>query len=372
MLRKLKLIGQILLLQLTAKSQAVPFEELPFTNPLQTTFDSILHEQVKTFFKKSKAPGLIIGISRDGKRSYYNYGFSDTAVKKQFNSATVFEAGSITKTFVANLLLQLEAEKILTITDPIVKYLPDSLKINPVLSEITLASLASHISGLPRLPSNYDKVKEYTLMQPYKFYKREHLYTYLKNIKSINKGTYAYSNLGFGLLGTILENKTGKNLETLLAEYILRPVGMSSSYITLKRPNADTATGHFYGRTSGYWEFDCMAGAGALKSNAEDMLKYLEAHISPPSNDKLSTAIKKATQPVKSAGPGMQVCYGWHTFEELKHRSFWHDGGTYGFSTLAAFEPTTKTAVIFASNIFNVNPHLEKLAVDLMIITMDN
>lgn len=73
MFRKIKLIAKLLLLQLTAKSQSTPFEQIPFTNPLTTDIDSILHEQVKTFFKKAKAPGLIIGISQNGEKKFYNY-----------------------------------------------------------------------------------------------------------------------------------------------------------------------------------------------------------------------------------------------------------------------------------------------------------
>lgn len=80
MFRKIKLIAQLLFLQLTAKSQAIPFEQIPFSNPLSTDIDSILHEQVKDFFKKAKAPGLIIGISRNGDQKFYNYGFADSGL----------------------------------------------------------------------------------------------------------------------------------------------------------------------------------------------------------------------------------------------------------------------------------------------------
>ena len=93
MFRKIKLIGQLLFLQLTAKSQSIPFEQIPFTNPLTTDIDSILHEQVKKFFKKAKAPGLTIGISQNGEKKFYSYGYADSLSKKSFNAETIFEIG---------------------------------------------------------------------------------------------------------------------------------------------------------------------------------------------------------------------------------------------------------------------------------------
>jgi CubicO group peptidase (beta-lactamase class C family) len=367
MLRKLKLIGQLLLLQLTSKSQAIPFANIPFSNPLTTERDSIIHEQVKIFFSKTKAPGLIIGISQNGKREFYNYGVSDSASKRPFGSNTVFEIGSITKTFSANLLFHLQEEGLLDIGKPVTSFLPSLAGYDSVLNRIVLKDLASQQSGLPRLPSNLDKIKEYSLMQPYKYYNREHLYAYLSSLKNISPGKYGYSNLGFGLLSTIEENASGLTFESLLEKYIFRPLSMPASSSNRKKTMTDTATGYFYGKPAEYWEFDCLAGAGAIKSNAADMLSYLEAHYS-IQDEKFSKIVQKITVPVGPAGPGMQVCYGWHTLEDLKHRAFWHNGGTYGFSTYAAFEPVSKTSIILAANCFSVNAALDKLAVDLLIL----
>jgi CubicO group peptidase (beta-lactamase class C family) len=369
MFRKLKLVGQLLLLQLTSKSQAIPFTNLPFSNPLVTETDSIIHEQVKTFFSKTKAPGLMIGVSQNGKRNFYSYGLSDSASKKTFGPTTIFEIGSITKTFSANLLFQLHEEGLLDMEKPVSSFLPPSTGNDTVLNKIILKKIASQQSGLPRLPSNLDKIKEYALMQPYKYYKKEYLYQYLSTLKNITPGKYAYSNLGFGLLSTIEENASGLSFESLLKKYIFNPLSMNNSYTGVKAMTADTATGYFYGRPADYWDFDCLAGAGAIKSNAADMLSYLEAHYS-NQPEKFSTIVQKITVPVGPAAPGMQICYGWHTLEDLKHRVFWHNGGTYGFSTFAAFEPISKTSIILAANSFSVNAALDKLAVDLLILLM--
>lgn len=369
MFRKIKLITQLLFFQITAKSQQIPFEQIPYSNPHTTDNDSILHEQVKLFFKKAKAPGLIIGISQNGVRQFYNYGYADSAGKKLFNDNTIFEIGSITKTFTANLLFQLYEQKIIDIQNSVLKYLPAEFGNDSILKKIKLVDIASQTSGLPRLPSNLDKIKEYTLMQPYKFYKREHLYSFLKPISKINPGKYSYSNLGFGLLATIEENVTAMSFESLLNKYIFQPLQMDNSYIDAKKNPTDTATGYFLGKPADYWQFDCMAGAGAIKSTTTDMLKYLEAHIE-SINEQFSGAVSKIIIPVKPVTNNIQICYGWHTFEDLKHRVYWHNGGTYGFSTFAAFEPTTKTSIVLATNATGDNVALDKLAVDLLILLM--
>jgi len=369
MLKRIKIILQLLLLQLSARTQSIPFEQLPFTNPLLTEFDSILHEQARTFFKKSKAPGLMIGISRDGEKTFYSYGYADSASKKIFGPGTVFEIGSITKTFTANLLLQLDAKKIITIDNPLSVYIPGTGINDTVLSKARLKQVANHTSGLPRLPEGMDKVEGYTMMQPYAYYKKEDLYTFLLRMKNLKPGNYSYSNLGFGLLATIMENETNSSFESLLEKYIWKPLGMENSYINAGKARADTATGYFYGKPASYWVFDCMAGAGAIKSNAIDLLKYLDAHIN-PDKTQLGEAIKKVTEPLHTISANMQIGYGWHTLENLKHRITWHNGGTYGFSTFAAFETLTRNSIVLAANSSGVNAALDKLAIDLCILLM--
>jgi hypothetical protein len=68
----------------------------------------------------------------------------------------------------------------------------------------------------------------------------------------------------------------------------------------------------------------------------------------------------------------MKIGYGWHTFEDLKHRVTWHNGGTFGFSTFAAFETTSRNSIVLVSNAFGVNTRLDRLAKDLLILLMEN
>lgn len=343
-----------------------PFDSLPTNNPLRSALDSAVQEGARGFFSDTKAPGLEIAVSMAGKRFYYAYGYADLASKRSFDSTVIVEAGSITKTFTANLALQLQVAGIIDTAQTVAHYLPFVKGNDSVLGRIRLADLATHHSGLPRLPDNIDRTRGFSQMQPY-VYTREDLYQYLSGARLQRPGQYAYSNLGFGLLATVLETASGKSYGTLLRQYILEPLHMRHTYTQNREFLADTATGYFNGRPAQYWTFESMAGAGAIKTNATDMLRYLEAHLSPlrPPFDNIHSAL---TTPQHAVSPAVNICYGWHTMERTVHRAYWHNGGTYGFSTFAAFEPEHKLAFFAASNSFNVNAALDRLSGQLITL----
>ncbi|MCX8020377.1 MAG: serine hydrolase [Chitinophagaceae bacterium] len=364
---KLKYFFKILASQISVMLQAQSFDKISFQNPLHTRTDTLVHEAAKVFFEKSHAPGLIIGISREGKRTYYSYGVADKQANIPFDEHTVFEAGSITKTFVSHLLIRLQERKLLSATMPVTEFLPDSLKQLPAFQQVQLLHLASHTSGLPRLPSNTERAKGFELMQPYAHYGKSLLYEYLTGLKKLETGKYNYSNTGYGLLGTVLENATGYALESLLNQYILQPLKMDNSYIEHEKKRVRKAKGYFGTGEAAYWTFDCMAGAGALKSTAADMLAYLEAHYMQKENDFLSLT-PDLLQPLANINSKMQIAYGWHILNEPDYKIYWHNGGTFGFSTFAAFVPDKKISVVLAANLFNVNAEADALALKLISI----
>jgi CubicO group peptidase (beta-lactamase class C family) len=164
-----------------------------------------------------------------------------------------------------------------------------------------------------------------------------------------------------------MENETGKTYEELLREYIWLPFRMTNTYVTGKVKYENRAVGYFTKQPAEYWEFDCLAGAGAIKSTTTNMLNYLEGNIQTRNRD-IAKAIERITVPTYPISPDVSIASGWHTFENLRYRTFWHNGGTYGFSTFCAFEPKTKSAVIIACNSFNVNSQVDKLGTDIMIL----
>lgn len=350
----------LLLVQCKARNQPVSKE-----NKQVEEIDTLVKSKATEFLSQSKSPGLIVAISRDGKRSYYGYGYADPGSKKEFTSKTIFEIGSISKTFTANLLWQLMEEKKLNATTPVGNYLKLDHNYDSSVRNLLISDIAKHNSGLPRLPGNLSTVKNFSEIQPYQAYSDEELFNFLRTVKQAKPGTFLYSNLGFGLLGVIAEQVTGKALETLYQEYIFSPLDMKNTYVHVSATTPDSATGHINGNKVPYWKFDALAGAGAIKSNAEDLLNYLEAHIK-TGKKKFAMAANELTTNLTDVRGPTKIGYSWFSMEDLSKRVYWHNGGTYGFSTFAGFEPTTKTAIVIASNSFQVNNHVDKMAHDLL------
>jgi len=349
----------LLLSSFIAKGQHLPdFNTLPHNNPLNTPLDSLVHTYAAGFFSKADAPGVVLGIYQNGNVHYYCYGYADKAAKQVFTDSTLLEIGSITKTFTAIILLRLQQEGVLNIDQPLADFFPDAAAKDTSLYTISLRQLLNHSGGIPRLPANLDKAKDYSFLQPYENYTRAELEDYLKIMKPGTPGKYNYSNLGYGILGTIATIKSGKDFESLLKEYVFTPLNMqhssSSAIGTLPQ-----ACGYMKGSPAAYWKFDCLAGAGTVKSTPADMITYLEACLGKTKDTNLHALIEAATVPTLQIADGSGIGMAWHIMTNKNPNVYWHNGGTYGFSTFAAFEPKSQTAIFAAANAFNVNGALE-------------
>lgn len=348
---------------ITAAAQKDNSSLVPPPNTVGSPMDSAVQRLVTEFYSKAKPTGLLIGISRNGKQSYYSYGYADSASGRTFTANTLFEAGSVTKTFTANLLLQLGEMGQLKLQEPLSVFLPVAAK-DSSLYRITLHNLVNHSSGLPRLPANLSAVKGFNQAQPY-LYNRAHLYAYLETVSKIKPGNYNYSNLGFGLLSTIMEIRSGYSYESLLNQYILQPLQMDYSFINSAKRKTDSATGYTQNKPVPYWIFDCMAGAGALRTTASDLLRYLDAHHTPSAEKTWTAAMQRLKEPGTALNKNIQIGYGWHTLESLKNRVYWHNGGTQGFCTFTAWEPVSHTSVVVVANQFSINNPVDQLGVGL-------
>ena len=202
------------------------------------------------------------------------------------DAGTVFEIGSITKVFTAALLAEMAGREEVRLNQPVAELLPPGVRIPSYRGRaITLAHLAEHTAALPRLPRNFWATVT-DLKNPYRDYQVVHLYEYLSRAAiGFPPGTgVAYSNLGAGLLGHVLALRAGRPFEDLLAERVLRPLGLADTGITLSVDQAARlAPGHtFKGEPTPGWDFPSLAGAGALRSTAAEMLTFLRANLDPP------------------------------------------------------------------------------------------
>ena len=324
--------------------------ELPTSNLLKSKIDKQLDSILLPHLGGPNTVGLSIGILKDGKSYTYGYGTTQKNEAKLPDANTIFEIGSITKTFTASILAWYVIKGKISLTDPITKYLPDSVAVNPELQKITLLNLSNHTSGLPRLPGNLIH-KDIDGANPYKGYTKQMLFADLKvtKLKTVPGEVYAYSNLGMGLLGTILEKISGKTYETLVKEIITKPLkmtrtfqkltpGLSGDFVKVYGPDAVEAKA---------WDFDALAGCGALKSTVNDLLIYAKNNIT-TGDAGLSKAFQLSQEVTFSKEA--RIALGWHLLQAGAEVYYWHNGGTGGSRSFLAFNIKKKTAIVLLFN----------------------
>jgi CubicO group peptidase (beta-lactamase class C family) len=320
------------------------------SNLLRTLTDKKVDTAARDYIQKGNTVGLSIGILRKGVTHIYNYGETADGNKTMPDADNLFEIGSITKTFTATLLACYVNEGKVKLTDPITKYLPDSVAANTNLKNITLVMLSNHTSGLPQLPDNFENHSS-DPFDPYMDYNKQHLFSYLKDCKPNGKPgeTYAYSNLAVGLLGAILEQVSGKSFEQMVEEIICKPLNMQSTVQHLTpalKPRMVTEYNE-NGKATPAWDFNVLAACGSLKSSVNDMLIYAGANMT-PDDSKLSKAFELAHQ--VTFDKDTKLGLGWHIIVVNSVDYYFHNGGTFGSSSFLAFNPEKKLAVIVLSN----------------------
>ena len=311
---------------------------------------AFIQHSADSICKKENLPGIFVGILNNGERSFFTAGFADPEKQMPFDSATIFEIGSITKTFTAYVLTAVLMENKISETELIIKYLPDSLQQNKNLSSISFLSLMNHTSGLPRLPENMKPANE---MQPYQDYSLDNLFAYLKNCTPKPDGKSNYSNLGAGLAGLLAERITGKSYAALLDQHIFMPFKMATPAIA---STENKSQGYFAKDDKAeYWNMNVLAPAGGLKYSGNQMLTYLE-NMSFPVSENPSLIVNKLLQPSIILNERQAVGMGWQIVTPKdKPNVYWHNGGTYGFSTFCAFTKDKSKAVFVIINQFNKN-----------------
>ena len=230
--------------------------------------------------KNHNFPSIAIGIVLDGKIIYAKgFGYADRENKKLADADTVYQLGSVTKTFTGNLLAQLIEERQISLDDSIAKYFPKLVKFPTDKNGkvITVKDIATHSAEFPRYPENLDRIDG----EPIRGFSKEQLYQGIELIRINNSAgiRYSYSNFGYGVLGTALENLTDKSLSELLTQRIFQPLKMQSSNLELTdkikmnfavpyrddNPNQRTEP----------WEMGALSGAGNIFSSVNDLSLFM-------------------------------------------------------------------------------------------------
>jgi len=298
--------------------------------------------------------GIVVGVIGPDGRRVIAYGHLDKGDSRPLDGHTIFEIGSATKVFTSLLLADMVQRGEVSLDDPVSKYLPASVKMPERNGRvITLVDLATHTSGLPRLPSN---LRPKDPANPYADYSADQLYQFLSGYQLTRDigSQYEYSNLGGGLLGYVLARRAGMDYEALVRSRICDPLSMNSTRITLTTEmKARLAVGHNQGlETVKNWDLGILTGAGGLRSTANDMLTFLAANLG-YTKSPLAPAMAAMLKVRRPTGqPGLEVALGWHVFTTDGKEIIWHNGGTGGHRSFIGFDPQARIGVVALSNTF--------------------
>ncbi|MBA4851420.1 serine hydrolase [Emticicia sp. BO119] len=319
------------------------------TNNLKkTAIDQAVDSAAREYFKFANATSLSIGIIKNGKKYEYYYGETTKGNGKIPDAETLYEIGSITKTFTATLLAQAVLDKKLNLHDDIRKYLPSlfsnlSFKDTP----ITFQSLANHTSRLPALPADIGDKPNYNPVSPEAHYDSSMFYQALQKVvlDTIPGHTFLYSNWGIALLGHILENIYKQTQSDLIARYITTPLGMRNTFYLENIGSKKVALPHSEnGKTLIITDQGYFDPAGGLCSTLPDMLRYLEAQL-----QEQNPAIRLTHTPTAN---NMGLGWGVRTIEGK--RDFQHNGSEQGSTAhISGFPDNQGGCVILINNKIN-------------------
>jgi len=341
----------------------------PAPSPLpanwQLPSDAAIAALIDARIAQRPGAGIVVGVlDPAGQRIVARGPVGATA----FDGRTIFEIGSMTKVFTALILADMVAKGEVSLDDPAEKYLPARAKMPERGGrKITLRDLATHSSGLPRLPDN---MKPRNQRDPYADYSEKQMLAFLAQYRLTRDigSEFEYSNLGFGLLGYLLARAAHKDYADLVRELITAPLGLRDTAIILGPDQRKRfAQGHDAEmRPTPPWRIPTLAGAGAIRSTADDMLAFMRAAMDP--NAPIAAAMKLTTADQRPMGTGRgAIGLAWLIAKPAEGReTLFHNGGTGGFRAAMMLEPAARRGVVVLTNAA-VEPGSDDLAMHLLL-----
>ncbi|NIF04497.1 beta-lactamase family protein [Chryseobacterium sp. Tr-659] len=329
-------------------------KKIPTDNRLTTELDKMVQKEALAYMKDPARVGISIGVFKDGKSYFYNYGTTERGKSELPTSQSLYEIASITKTFTGTLLAHALVDGRIKMDDDIRKYLDGNY---PNLEfdkhPITISNLTNHSSGLPQfLPDQSETFKKpmdsvaIALSDFYKNYSKKKFYEDLHQAKlNFVPGTeYKYSNVGTQIAGDILEKVYHKSYTDLLSEYITGPLKMSQTIVGTNSAQLLTCYNE-KGKVMPRNFTTIMAPAGGIISTTGDLVKYMQYQL----NERDSYVKASHTPFVKSEGDAIGLYWRIHTYEDGT-RTVYHTGGTFGFSSVLQIYPSKNMGVVVLSN----------------------
>ncbi len=314
---------------------------------LATLSISALHAgefDLQGWIDEQVASGAVLAVAavhvRDDEVSHFAGGSRVPGDDTAPDAAAQFEIGSLTKAFTNLLLAEMVASDRVSYATTIAELLGDEVEFaNGAVADITLLQLATHSSGLPRLPANLAPTDQ---LDPYKGYDEDALLEGLAMARAKQPlgNHYAYSNFGVGVLGYLLGRVHGDGYAAALEELVIGPLGLERTGFERDPHSVTPWRG---GRAVKDWTLDALSGAGALRSTTADLARFARIQLARLDNP-LKHDLAADREIVGQAG-GFDITRVWHVGQSADGRIFWHNGGTGGFWSFFGFQPATREAV---------------------------
>ena len=309
------------------------------TPPSDAEIKTILHDFIE---RDHWGVGIVVGIIDEHGTRVISYGKLDNGNSPEVDGDTLFELGSITKTFTTLLLEDMVQRGEMKLDDPVEKFLPADVTVPSWHDrKITLLDLATHTSRLPR------DLNDWSVPGLYSFLSHYHL--------TRKPGTKAeYSNLGMSLLGYAIELKAGTNYESLVQQRICRPLGMDSTCIH-PTPELRPRWAKSHGQDNrAVWDMDAfltpLVGAGALRSSVNDMLKYAAVEMGLTPSPLTPLMEKTHALQVPRAFGDVDLGLPWFIYHMEGAELIAHGGSTRGQKAFLGFDKQLRRAVVILAN----------------------
>ena len=343
-------LGALALAALAGAAQAFPTDE---------TVREILRQRVEV---AGRGVGYVVGMAERSRTRVVSYGQAARGSGRLVDGDTVFQVGSVTKVFTSLLLAEMAGRGEVRLDDPIALYVPPAVRTRRA-KEITLLQLSRHTAGFMTFP---DEPAASGAEDPGDGYTNQQMFASVDRhpMRAAAGVDHAYSSFGAALLGELLARRAGTDFESAVRARIFEPLGMTRSGFAL---TPELRAAHAVGHTSGgsprrMTEARGMLGSGSLRSTANDLLRFVQAHLGLRESS-LAPALR-ATQRTEAdrQRPDLPMGLGWFYFELPGRRILHHGGATPGFRAYVAIDlERTRGVVVLANSdndVTNLGKHL--------------
>ena len=320
----------------------------------QVNVEQIVAQKVQPILPKNgTGGGIAVAVQMNGKTQFFNYGFADNAQNRPVTPDSIFNLGSVGKVFATTLLAQAVKQGELSLDDPVAKYVTE-LQRGGDVRRITLRQLASHTSGLPDRPQQYETWHRGRYTWP----------DFVRFLNSWKAGPnhepgqqYLYSDAAMVLLRVALERRFNTRFAELMHQRLTGPLGMTATALPLPRDLLGRAvqgynpSGRPLGRPGMEGGTFDWPGSGQIYSSSRDMATLLAANLGElPGHGAIENAMAFAQQPVFTVSARLKIGLAWQNVSAGNFTIIDKNGGLNNTSTYIGFAPQRKIGVVILVN----------------------